>query len=133
MTILISQKNPKSYKFTKQSAMDTKSTPQKRLLPLEQFISLFLIFRPLMSFLSPYMYWPILLGLFVGKFIKEGNTMGSVLQYLSAVIILVGDLLGSRALLIVAAVIATLNFIFVAPTLYTVPEYRAKIGLRENF
>lgn len=74
-----------------------------------------------MSFLSPYIYWPILVGLFVGKYIREGNTFGSVLQYVSVVIIALGDVLGSTILMVVATVLAILNYIFVAPTLYTLP------------
>lgn len=68
-----------------------------------------------------------------GKYLKEGNTVGSILQYLAAVLLAVGDLCGWEGLVTGVAVVTVVNYVFVAPKVYTLPEYREKVGLRDNY
>ena len=63
----------------------------------------------------------MLLAFFVGKHIKEGNTIGTVGQVIATVFIIIGNLIDSQVFGILGVVTATLNYIFVAPTLYKLP------------
>ena len=63
----------------------------------------------------------MLLAFFVGKHIKEGNTAGTVGQVIATVFIIIGNLIDSQVFGILGVVTATLNYIFVAPTLYKLP------------
>ena len=62
---------------------------------MEQFISLLLIFRIHLYDINIYIFYVVLLGFLVGKYFKEGNTVGSILQYVAVLMVVFGDLWGS--------------------------------------
>lgn len=62
---------------------------------MEQFISILLIFRLQLTEIPAFIYYLIIVAFFVGKFVKEGNTAGSLLQYVSFLVIVAGDLMES--------------------------------------
>ena len=101
--------------------MDLQSQSSKKLLLMEQFISLLLIFKTHLPEINLFLYYLVLLAFFVGKYIKEGNTIGTVGQVIATVFIIIGDLIDSEIFAIIGVVTATLNYIFVAPTLYKLP------------
>lgn len=100
---------------------------------MEQFISLLLIFRIHLYDINIYIFYVVLLGFLVGKYFKEGNTVGSILQYVAVFMVVLGDLWGSEGLTNGAAVVAVINYIFIAPSIYTLPEYKEKVGLRDYY
>jgi hypothetical protein len=101
--------------------MERQSQSPKKLLILEQFITLLLIFKIYLDDFNLYLYYFVLFAFFVGKHIKEGNTIGTVGQLVATVFMIIGDLIDSEIFAIIGVVIATLNFIFVAPTIYKLP------------
>lgn len=78
-------------------------------------------------------FYAVLCGFFVGKYIREGNTVGSVLQYVALLLVALSDLLDWGWLANASALVAVLNYIFVAPCIYTLPEYKEKVGLRDHY
>lgn len=113
--------------------MNRSGPARKKLLLMEQFISILLIFRLQLSDLNPDIYYSVLLLFLIGKHFKEGNTAGSPLQYVSALIIGLGDLCESEGVQQAGVIVAVLNYIFVSPVVFTLPEYRPKVGLRDNY
>lgn len=68
-----------------------RSTPaHKKILLMEQFISILIIFRMQLYDINIYIYYLLLLGFVVGKYFREGNTLGSILQYV-AILMLIGS------------------------------------------
>jgi len=55
------------------------------------------------------------------KYFREGNTAGSILQYLSVIFLLVSDLLGVPTFTFVGIAVTILNIGFVSPNIYTLP------------
>ena len=78
-------------------------------------------------------FYAVLFGFFIGKDIREGNTVGSFLQYVALLLVALSDLLDWGWLANVAALVAVANYIFVAPCIYTLPEYKEKVGLRDYY
>jgi hypothetical protein len=74
-----------------------------------------------------------LFSFIVGKYFKEGNTIGSILQYISTFIMLFGDIISVEFFKYIAAIIAIINYIFICPTLFNLPEYKGAVGLKDNY
>jgi flagellar motor component MotA len=79
------------------------------------------------------LYYFILVAFIVGKYFKEGNTIGSLFQYVSALILIISEIIEVEYLKHIAIVIAILNYIFICPVLYTLPKYKGAVGLRDNY
>lgn len=111
-----------------------KTTPsRKKLLLMEQFISLIIIFKTHLTELNIYIYYAVLFGFIVAKYFREGNTVGSIGQYIATLFLLISSMTGIFFLTHVGIVIAILNYMFIAPTIYTLPEFSPKVGLRDNY
>lgn len=76
-----------------------------------------------MTEINPLLYNLIVAVLLVIKHFKEGNTSGSILQYISALLIAVGDLTGSNLFIYIGIVITIINICFVVPKIYTLPDF----------
>lgn len=111
-----------------------KSTPGvKKSMLMEQFISILIIFRVQLSDVNIYVYYALLFGFVVAKYIREGNTIGSLLQYVAILFLLISDGCHFPILSQVGIIVAVINYIFVAPTLYTLPDFSPKVGIRDNY
>lgn len=73
-----------------------------------------------------------MIALFVAKYIKTGNTVGTLGLYIITLIMILGDALDCNVDKLVGLPII-LNYFFLIPTLYTLPEYSPKVGLRDNY
>jgi hypothetical protein len=111
-----------------------KSTPgTKKSMLMEQFISILIIFRVQLSDINIYVYYSLLFGFVVGKYVREGNTIGSLFQYIAIILLLFSDACAMPILSQVGIIIAVINYIFIAPTLYTLPDFSPKVGIRDNY
>ena len=69
-----------------------------------------------------------MIALFVVKYFKTGNTIGTFILYFITLIMILGDAFGyNLARLMTLPII--LNYFFLTPSLYTLPEFNPKVRL----
>ena len=95
--------------------------PRTKSMIIGKFISLLLIFRPYLHEISGLPYTGVILSLLVIKKIKEGFTIGTSLQIISALLILGGDLFQITAITYCGIASSLLNYFLVEPVLYKFP------------
>jgi hypothetical protein len=99
---------------------------------MELLISIAIVFRVQIYDSNLLIYDVLLVGLLIGKYFKEGNTVGSVLQYISVICLLLSDICGLAFLMHVGIVLCIFNYFFISPALYTLPVYNGKVGFKDS-
>jgi hypothetical protein len=104
----------------------------KKMMLMEQFISITLIFRVWIYEVNILIYYLLLLGFLIAKYFKEGNTIGSLLQYVATICLILSEVSKESILMHIGIIIAILNYFFISPTLYTLPDFNPKVGFKDS-
>lgn len=99
---------------------------------LERVIDCILIFKRFFPQLHVYAYFLFLAFFLHVKEKKEGNSVLSPVQYVSAGCLLLGELLGSRWLLNIGMFVAICGYLFVRPVLYELPYIDHMVDLQHH-